>query len=636
MGLTCTAAAATADTIHNPVRWEIVAQHLKGDTIGLYFNASIDSLWKVYAPHIATDLPLPLAITLHSDHAAPAPIEELTPPIDEYDDLFEIQVRYFTGGFALKMPVALNGSPPERIQGTIEYKSCNTKTYACVSLAHDFDEPLQFMPDKTITSATASGGGGAPLWWFFLLALAAGIAGVFTPCVFPMLPMTVSFFMRQMSRRTARRQLGAFALSIVLIYTLIGLIVTLTRSATFAAALSAHWLPNIIFFALFIIFAASFLGAFELTLPQKWTNKADARADRGGAAGAFFVALTLCIVSFSCTAPFVGALLVAAAGGAEAKPIIGMLGFGIGFALPFTLMGVFPAALKKLPKSGGWMNGVKVTFAFILIMFGMKFLAIADADFGLNLISRELFVSVWMVCLVMWGLYILGALPLLRYNAPRPEIKAGRLFAAMAAFAAAAYMSTAFVGGRLQWIEGLLPEKSIITRSHTAMPQGSPQTPSHICDAPRFADNPSLSSPVPSAYFDLKQARQCAEKQGLPLFMYFKGHSCANCKLMQAAVLADYRVIQALQSKYVVAVLYTDDRTKLPEAEWYTSDFDQKVKKTMGQQNLDYLMRRYKTNSVPFFAIEDGDSNATMGYTADAEEFLRFVGGLGIWYQGAP
>jgi thiol:disulfide interchange protein DsbD len=337
--------------------------------------------------------------------------------------------------------------------------------------------------------------------------------------------------------------------------------------------------------------------------------------------GAFFVALTLCIVSFSCTAPFVGALLVAAADGAVVKPLIGMLGFGVAFALPFTIFGMFPAMLKNIPKSGGWMNVVKVTFAIILIMFGMKFLTTIDVDLGLYLISREIVVSVWIACLAVWGLYMLGKLPV--HHEEKTVVGAGRMFAAILAFSMAIYLSTAFLGAKFPLLEGLLPEHTDIQQVHT-----KEQIATEICGKTRFAENKSLSSPVSGAYFDLKQARDCAQQQGRPLLLYFKGHSCANCKKMQNTLLKQAKITDALQNKFVVAVLYTDDKTELPQAEWYVSDFDGKTKKTLGQQNLDYLMTNYSTNSIPFFAIEDADSRsimATTGYTADEEDFLRFL-----------
>jgi thiol:disulfide interchange protein DsbD len=626
--LLCAASVVSGQTftaapsgIKTPVHWDVSVQSQNADTATLLLHAKVDSLWKVYAPYIATELPLPLAVTLSNGNAAD--IVELTTAIEKYDELFEEDVRYFTEEFSLLLPVAISPNSPV-VAGSIEYKACNMTTFACVSPSFDFEVNVGgaagIANNSGSTVRHAAAAQDDSLLWFFLLALLAGFAGVLTPCVFPMLPMTVSFFMRKTQGGSAKKHLMVFAFSVVLIYTAIGAIAAVTKSASFATALSTHWLPNLIFFALFIIFAVSFLGAFEITLPQRWTNNADRYADRGGSVGAFFVALTLCIVSFSCTAPFVGALLVAAADGALLKPLIGMLGFGLAFALPFTLLGLFPAALKRMPKSGGWMSIIKVTFAFILLMFGMKFLSAADVDLGLMLLTRELVLSVWIICLVLWGFYILGKLPLAHQE--KVEIGAGRLMAAILAFAAALYLLTAFFGARISSIEGWLPEHSSMPYVYTT---GQEPDVEALCGEARFADNAALSSPVAGAYFDIKQAQECAWLQGRPLFMYFKGHACANCKKMQNSVLKDARVVELLQNKYVVAVLYTDDKTELPQKDWYQSELDGKTKKTLGQQNLDYLMRRFKVNSVPYFAIEDGDVDLTMGYTSDAQEFAEFL-----------
>jgi thiol:disulfide interchange protein DsbD len=609
--------------IHNPVKWEVSVKTIDAKNAELHFHAIVDSGWKVYAPHINTELPLPLVITLTDANMIVSEIEELTTAIEKYDELFEEVVRYFTSEFRLKMPVSIAGTATH-IAGTIEYKACNMTTFACIQPEFDFDMAINgaASADAAIANAETDANEASSLWGFFLLAMLAGFAGVLTPCVFPMIPMNVSFFMRQASRRMARRQVTVFAVSIVLIYTLIGIIAAITKSASFASVLSAHWLPNLIFFALFIIFAASFLGAFNITLPQKFSAKADENVSRGGYLGAFFMALTLCIVSFSCTAPFVGALLVAAAQGAVLKPFVGMLGFGIAFALPFALLGLFPSAMKKMPKSGDWMNVVKVSFAFVLIMFGMKFLSAADADLGLYLISRELVVSVWIVCLVLWGFYILGRLPL-GHEDRKHEIGAGRIFSAIVAFAAALYLLTAFFGAKISWIEGFLPEKTIIVQqSARSMPAEVPKT---LCEKPLYSDNSALSSPVAGAYFDIEQAKKCAAALQRPLLLYFKGHSCANCKKMQNSVLNDAQVLELLQDKYVVAVLYTDDKTELPQSQWYVSKIDGKMKKNMGQQNLDYMMTHFSVNAIPFFAAGMDGSMQTMGYTSSTGDFLTFL-----------
>jgi thiol:disulfide interchange protein DsbD len=629
-----------AQGIENPVTWEVSSQRVAADTVEIHFYAHIDAAWKIYAAYLpTTEAALPLTVALNADNTFHS-IVEITAAHEAYDSIFEAPVRYFKHEFRL-LVVAKAAPSVTRFAGTVDYQACNDATMLCVNASYDFDVAVPdaivpttvagsganataddhahhdwYTPSAVIVAENAGGdsdssgtaryaisaslgtatdGDNSSLWLFFLIAMLMGFAGVLTPCVFPMLPMTISFFMRGgASQRTSRLQLLTFAASVTVIYTAIGIIVTLTKSATFASTLSVHWLPNLIFFVLFLTFAASLFGAFEMTLPQRWTGKIDARADKGGYVGAFFVALTLCVVSFACTGPFVGALLVAAASGAALKPIIGMFGFGLAFALPFTVLGFFPSVLKKLPKSGEWMNIVKVTFGFILVMFGMKFLANADVYFGGRYLSRELFLDVWRVCIVLWGLYFMGiSLTQPRRSVSKLSITLGIII----------WLVGAYVTRHDEILEGILPEKN-----HAEQPTAA-------------SGSPSLTAPVP-AFFNLNEAVAAAEAQNKPLLLYFKGHACANCKRMQGTVFADARVLQALRERYVVAALYTDDKTELPQGDWYTSAFDGKVKKTMGQQNLDYLITRYNINSIPFFAVYGG---ATMGYTASAEEFLAFI-----------
>ncbi|GHT12103.1 thiol:disulfide interchange protein DsbD [Bacteroidia bacterium] len=622
----------SAQGILNPVRWRVTADAVpSGDTVELHFFAQIDEPWSVYAAHLAgKDGPLPIEVNLTGipQNTMVLDIVEITPAKEKLDEMFDMSVRYFEHEFHLKLPVVLP-TPTTHLRGTIQYQACNAMS--CLMLEHDFDVVLASAKtsasrtgiDTPLSTETSS------LLKFFLLAMLAGFAGVLTPCVFPMLPMTLSFFLRQRSRRSAMGQLLVFVLSIILIYSLLGVIVALTKSANFATALSTHWLPNLLFFALFVVFALSFLGGFDLSLPQKWSNKIDAQADKGGYLGAFFVALTLCVVSFSCTGPFVGALLVAAAGGHLLQPLVGMFGFGLAFALPFAVLGMFPAALKKLPKSGGWMNTLKVVFAFILLLFSMKFLTIADIDLGWNLISRELFLTVWITCFLLAGLYFLGVFKL-SHDDPSSKISVPRFVMALFSFCATLYLATALLGNKIDFIEGFLPEKtnhsfSILSSQNF---ENKKIMSEHLCNSiPRFSDNAALTAPVP-AYFDVKEARDCARQQNKPLLLYFKGHSCANCKKMQATVFVDPRVQQILLNNYIVAALYTDDKTVLPQAEWYTSIADNKQKTTMGQQNLDYLITHYQVNAVPFFAIMDVQNNkqiTSVGYTAGTEEFLQFL-----------
>lgn len=450
------------------------------------------------------------------------------------------------------------------------------------------------------------------LWTFFWIAFGAGLLALLTPCVFPMIPMTVSFFM-QGSENRARAVLrgSVFGISIIAIYTLLGVIVSLTNLGPNAAnALSTNWIINLIFFLLFVFFAFSFLGMFELVLPSKWVNKADSGADRGGLGGAFFMALTTVLVSFSCTGPIVGALLVEAAGGLALKPILGMFGFALAFAIPFTLFAIFPSMLKGLPKSGGWLNSVKVVLGFIVLAFSFKFLQPLDP--GHNIISRELVLAVWTVLFFLLGMYLLGKLKF-AHDSDLTRISVPRLLLAVVSFVFAIFMFMGIFGAPLKTVAPLLPPKSSdwidLSQRHVAGPvaTGSVFTDEE-CIPEKYTDLFSMPYNL-TAFYDLEEGLACAEKTGKPVFIDFKGHFCSNCKRMEESVWSDPTVQSLLRNEFVIIALYTDDRTRLPEDEWYTSNVDGKVKKTIGQQNVDYEIEHFGTNTIPLYVIMDSEGN---------------------------
>lgn len=450
------------------------------------------------------------------------------------------------------------------------------------------------------------------VWRFFWIAFGAGLLALLTPCVFPMIPMTVSFFMQGSENRARSVFRGSvFGFSIIAIYTLLGVIVSLTNLGPDAAnALSTHWIPNLIFFLLFVLFAFSFFGMFELVLPSKWVNKADQGADKGGIAGAFFMALTTVLVSFSCTGPIVGALLVEAAGGLALKPILGMFGFALAFAIPFTLFAIFPSLLKGLPKSGGWLNSVKVVLGFVVLAFSMKFLQPLDPSH--NIINREVVLIVWTILFFLMGLYLLGKLKF-SHDSDLPYIKVPRLLLAIASFAVALFMFMGLFGAQLKVASPLLPPKSPgwidMTQVHSqaALPATAQNLPEE-CTPVKHTDEFHTQYGLIS-FYDLEEGLACAEKTGKPVFIDFTGRFCSNCKKMEASVWSDPTVQSMLRNDFILISLYTDVNKKLPEEEWYTSEIDGKVKKTIGQQNVDYEISMFKTNTVPLYVIMDSEGN---------------------------
>jgi len=469
------------------------------------------------------------------------------------------------------------------------------------------------------------------LWGFFWLSFGLGLLALLTPCVFPMIPMTVSFFMQGEGSKARGFLRGLiFGLSIVAIYTSLGVIVSLTNVGPNAAnALSTHWIPNLIFFTLFVIFAFSFFGMFELVLPSKWVNKADSQVDKGGFGGAFFMALTTVLVSFSCTGPIVGALLVEAAGGLALKPILGMFGFALAFAIPFTLFAIFPSWLKGLPKSGGWLNAVKVVLGFIVLAFSMKFLLALDPTN--KILTRELYLAVWIVLFTMLGFYFLGKIKF-AHDSDVPYVTVPRLFLSVAVFSFVIYLFLGLFGYELKNVAPLLPPKS---------PNGLDLTQRTVVTAGTATrgDLPEECIPVKHAdlfhmplgltgFYDLEEGLACAEATGKPVLIDFKGHFCSNCKKMEAAVWSDPEVLRTLNEEFVIVALYTDDRTRLPESEWYVSDVDGKEKKTIGQQNIDFEIKHFQTNTIPLYVIMDAEGNVVntpKGTDLDVQSYLGWL-----------
>jgi thiol:disulfide interchange protein DsbD len=444
--------------------------------------------------------------------------------------------------------------------------------------------------------------------------------------------MTVSFFMgKQKNKFNAILNAFIFGISIIVIYTSIGLIVSLTSvGAGFANQLVSHWLPNLIFFLLFMTFAASFFGLFEITLPSSLSTKTDSKADKGGFIGSFFMALTLVIVSLSCVGPIVGAILVESAAGIGLKPIIGMLGFSLAFAVPFTLFAIFPSWLNKLPKSGGWLNSVKIVLGFIVLAFGLKFLSVVDQSYHLGILGREVFLAIWIAIFIMLGLYLLGKIRF-KFDSPVEHIGFVRMMLAIATFAFTIFLVPGMFGAPLKGLSGLIPPKTghsfdlveMIGQRSTI----STNDKSSICEEPKHADFLHLPHGI-QGYFDYDQALACAREQNKPLFVDFVGHACSNCKVMEQRVWSDPRVIQRLKNDYVVVALYVDERKELPESEWITSTVDGKVKNTIGKINADFQIKRYNVNSQPFYVLLDnGEELLTNPYSfnTNVDEFVAFL-----------
>ncbi|VAW12441.1 Cytochrome c-type biogenesis protein DsbD, protein-disulfide reductase [hydrothermal vent metagenome] len=617
--------------IVEPIKWSF--ENKQGDKeVDLIFSATIDKGWHLYDTYLPEGGPIPTSIVYEdsSKFEFVGELQKIPAAEVHFDSAFQMNLRYFSNKVSLIQKIRLSSDAPVTIKGYVEFMGCDDQT--CLppneaEFSFDFNGAASGAAESIVQDTPGPSAPGQALWLFILISMVAGLAAILTPCVFPMIPMTVSFFMRGSDNRG--KAIGTaffFGASIVLIFTLLGALFSFgVFGPNVGSLLSTHWIPNTLFFILFLVFAISFFGAFEMVLPGSLVNKTDSKADKGGMVGAFFMALTTVIVSFSCTGPFIGALIIQAVQHGGIHPLIGMFFFGVAFATPFTLLAIFPSALNKLPQSGGWLNSIKVVFAFILLAFGLKFLSNIDLVYGFNILTRDIYLSIWIVIFSLLGMYFLGKIKF-SHDSDMPYLGVGRMFLGMATFTFVLYLFTGLLGAPLTNISPLIPP----AESHGYFSSHTTQVPLEdndvgLCGPAKYADKLHLPQGLPG-YFDFEQGLACAKKQGKPAFVVFKGHACANCKKMENTVWADPEVLQLLAERFVVIGLYTDDRTTLPEEDWVTSPVDGKVKKTMGKKNLDLQISRYNSNSIPFHVIIMPDGTEyKLGVTFDKEEFKNFL-----------
>ena len=472
------------------------------------------------------------------------------------------------------------------------------------------------------------------LWALILEAILWGFAMLLTPCVFPMVPMTVSFFMKGSENpRQGRLKAFLYGLFIVLLYTVpISLIIGITWivggsgvTADIFNWLSTHWLPNLIFFLVFMVFAASFFGAFEITLPSRWTNSADKNSDRKGLGGIFFLALTLVLVSFSCTGPIVGTVLIKSTEGEFWTPMVTMLAFSIAFALPFTLLAFFPSLLKKLPKSGGWLNSVKVVLGFIEIALGLKFLSTADQTYHWHLLDREVYLAIWIAVFFLLGLYLLGKIRF-KHDSPLEYLGVPRLTLSIAVFAFVAYLLPGMWGAPLKGISGYLPPME--TQDFVlGSPLSSGMTAGYEIPGQVREDGTITVAHGLQAYDNLPDGLAAAKAAGKPVFLDFTGYGCVNCREMEARVWSDPEVLRRLREDFVIVALHVDDKTKLPESQWVMNDRGRPLK-DVGRVNSYIALHDFGVNAQPNYFLLDGDGNRLAGprpYNLDIQGFISFL-----------
>ncbi|MBE9467421.1 MAG: thioredoxin family protein [Bacteroidetes bacterium] len=630
--------------ILQPVKWEFSKKHIDGNNYELIFKAKIDKQWHLYSSNLPEgNISIPTSVQIEKSefYELDSLLIEVTEPIVVFDKQLGVQTKYFNNNATFKQKIKILTNQALKLTGYVEFMSCDNNQ--CTPPAEaDFDfefnkevqeknqvnteSKVEFKAKSPIDLTHKS------LWVFFLISFLAGLAAILTPCVFPMIPMTVSFFMHDNeNKRKAKIQALVFGISIIAIYTIIGTLVAVTLGANFANWLSTHWLPNILFFLIFFIFAASFFGMFEITLPSWLVNKSDKKSDKGGFTGAFFMAFTLVLVSFSCTGPIVGAILVASAGGEVLQPIIGMFGFSLAFSLPFTLFAVFPSWLSSLPKSGGWMNSVKVVLGFIELALGLKFLSIADQTYHWGILDREVYIAIWIVIFTLMGLYFLGKIKF-SHDSNVSHVTVPRLVMAIITFSFVVYLIPGMLGAPLKALSGYMPPLNTHDFDlHAIIRENSgayyTEKNKEICEKPKYADFLHLAHGL-EGYFDYEQGLACAKQMNKPIFLDFTGHGCVNCREMESNVWSDHRVLKRLREDYIIVALYVDDKTKLQEFDWITSSFDGKIKKTIGKKNADFQISRFQVNAQPYYTLLDTDGNILISpraYSLDVDGFISFL-----------
>ena len=693
--------------IQNPVSWEYSSKKISDDEALLTIKAQVESRWHLYGQYFDEGGPMRLTFDFEksNNYKLIGKVKESPKPKIVHDEIFDMDVHYFSGTVSFTQKIKLLSEKPFTIKAISEGQAC-LDDGACVLEGEEFEikvegatklavaeentEELEIDPDSLTTDEINSNDtseteeavisisdntdntemsefaidnsdddGSKSLWTFFLIAVGAGFITLLTPCVFPIIPMTVSFFMHDSNKSKAKARTEAFAygLSIVLIYTLPITLLTLATAflgsnfieADFANTMSTHWIPNILFTLVFLIFAASFFGLFEITLPSGMVNKADKQADKGGLTGVFFMAFTLVLVSFSCTGPIVGTIIVNSLTGLQVnagvdysfgellvqygEPTIGMLGYSLGIAVPFTLFALFPKWLNSMPKSGGWLNSIKVVLGFIELALALKFLGVSDQAYHWGLLDREVYLALWIVIFALMGLYLIGKIKF-AHDSELQHVSVTRLTFAILTFSFVIYLIPGMFGAPLKGLSGFLPPMSThdfnlveITREHSNTSGRDDGEKNKLCGTAKYSDFLHLPHGL-KGYFDYEQGLACAKKQNKPLFIDFTGHGCVNCRKMEANVWSSPAVLKRLQNDYIIVTLYVDDKKELSENQWVKSTHDGRIKKTIGKINADFQVTKFNINAQPYYVLMDTNEEVLAkprGFILDADKFVQFL-----------
>ena len=586
--------------IQDPVKWNFELGAVLENEVDLILTATIEEGWHMYSQD-AGEGPVSTNFTFFENTAIQyiGNVNEGIPQ-EEYDPNFESVLRYFETKAVFTQRIKLLSNESSIVKGEFEFMVCNS----AMCLPPEWVDVEVALPAAQLNDSSSSSSSSSPdegVWSIFIIAFLSGFIALLTPCVFPMIPMTVSFFTKQSKNKASGiKNALIYGLSIIGIYVVLGVFVSAVFGADALNNMATNVYFNIAFFVLLIVFAASFLGAFELTMPNSWINKADSASDRGGLLGIFFMAFTLALVSFSCTGPIVGTLLVeAASGGSYIGPIIGMFGFSLAIALPFAFFAAFPGWLNSLPKSGGWLNSVKVVLGFLELALAFKFLSNADLVLDLHILERETFISIWIVIFGLLTMYLLGKLKL-SHDSELKYLSVGRLFMATVTGAFTIYMIPGLWGAPLKLISAFPPPQE-----YSESPYGVGYTLGG--EEMVKEEGQHLGPQGIMAFHDYDEGIAYAKSVNKPVLLDFTGKACVNCRKMEQGVWSDTQIKNILKNEVVLISLYVDDRKKLPIEEQYETTLAGKTKKvrTIGDKWMVLQANTYQTNSQPYYVMLD-------------------------------
>ncbi len=645
--------------IHDPVKWDTSVDKVSDNEFDLVITANIGEGWHLYSQHIpeAPIRPIPTSFKFKEEKKD---FELIGKTIEGegheiFDPVFEMDIKYFEDKAIFKQRIKVLTEHKITVNGTLEFMVCddtNCLPPTEVDISFEVKQEVgsqksndkSFLQNATVISTKEKTPNSKSktseseleksekkqknksLWTLFILSFFAGFAALLTPCVFPMIPMTVSFFTKQSKNKaTGIRNAIIYGISIIVLYVLLGTVITAIFGADSLNALSTNVWFNIIFFLLLVVFAVSFLGAFEIVLPSSWGTKVDAQADRGGMIGIFFMALALAIVSFSCTGPIVGTALVAAAAQGGIAPVISMFGFSLAIALPFALFAAFPGWMNSLPKSGGWLNTVKVVLGFLELALAFKFLSNADLVLQTHLLEREVFIAIWITIFGILAFYLFGKIKL-PHDSDLPFISVGRLSLGLLVLAFTIYLVPGLWGAPLKLISGFPPPMNYSEAPYgvgfTKLGEGGSNSHDEIPEGAHLGPHDIIS------FLDYDKGMAYAKKVNKPVLLDFTGWACVNCRKMESKVWSDPSVLQILNNKIILISLHVDDKRKLPESEQYISETTGKKIKSIGNKWSDFQIMKYRANAQPYYVLLDHDGNNLNEHTAynpDIEEYLAWL-----------